>query len=113
MLVFAVAPEGMQAVAWRDLEVIQLGRQVHVLQLARGSTGYVGWEPFGSPGVVEFLGQLVRERLDYASNVNCHVTHVNAICWGCGVQPEVRTWPFDPHPTLPSRSLRSDSMWIK
>jgi hypothetical protein len=79
VLALRIILERMEAIARRDLQVIQAGIQVDVFQLANSSPGDVWRKAPRYPGREQIPGARVRERLDHRSRVTCHVTRVNEL----------------------------------
>ena len=72
-----VAFKQMEAVAGRDLEVLDPRGRVHLFQLARSSLCHLRWHAARFACQVQLLRLLVSERLDHGLFVTCHVMHVN------------------------------------
>jgi hypothetical protein len=70
--------ERVKPVAWRDLEIIKPSRQVDVLQLPSCSLDHIRRKPSRLASRVQPLRVPIRERLDHAVSVLCHVTRVKA-----------------------------------
>lgn len=78
MLAGAIALERVQTIAGRHLEIGDLGRGVHRLQLAQGTAGDIRGHPLGLAGSEQRFGGPVREGLDHGRDVTRNVTRVNA-----------------------------------
>jgi hypothetical protein len=64
MLSLPIAPESVQPVAWRYLEVIQRRREMDVLKLPNSASSDVGRKPSCPARREEVLRPPIRERLD-------------------------------------------------
>ena len=74
-----VIRERMEAIFRRHLQVLQVGRQIDVLQLAGSAARDVGRKAPRCPGREQIASAPVRERFDHRSTVTRHVTRVNAL----------------------------------
>jgi hypothetical protein len=70
ILTRAIASERVQAIAWRNLEVGDLVRDVHGFELAQSTSGNVGGHLPGLAGAEELFSVPVGERLDHIDNCN-------------------------------------------
>jgi hypothetical protein len=94
VLALPIASESVESVTGRRLQVVQPGREIHILELANRTTRYVRRET-PRPPFHEQPGSLpVRKGLDHHSFVIRHVTLVNPRCGtaprarrGCGRKP--------------------------
>ena len=77
VLPLTVAFKQMEAVAGRDLEVLDPRGRVHLFQFARSSLCHLRWHAARFACQVQLLRLLVSERLDHGLFVTCHVMHVN------------------------------------
>jgi len=76
MLPCPLSLERVKPVAWRGLEIIKPSRQVDVLQLPSCSLDHIRRKPSRLASRVQPLRVPIRERLDHAVSVLCHVTRV-------------------------------------
>jgi len=76
MLSLPLLLEFMKAVARRNLQVAQVGREVKVFELARRTPRDIRRKPSRLASCIQLLRLAVRERLDHWSTLICHVMRV-------------------------------------
>ena len=79
VLALAVPLQFVESITRRDPQVVEMGGQVDVLELAHRAPGDIGRKPFRLACNVQLLGLPIGERLDHSATVMCHVTRVKRL----------------------------------
>jgi len=76
ILALPIPLQSMEAIAGRNIKIIQAGGQINIFQTPHSSAEQIRRKPLRLPRHVEPLGVLIGKSLNHESRLNCHVTLV-------------------------------------